>query len=45
MSGPLAPNGNFIRKLGLENTTELVRYARDHGFTLEAPQGDGAMLP
>jgi len=36
---------NIIRKLGLENTTELVRYAREHGFTLEAPQGDGAMLP
>jgi DNA-binding NarL/FixJ family response regulator len=36
---------NIIRKLGLSNTTELVRYARDHGFTLSAPQGDGAMLP
>jgi DNA-binding NarL/FixJ family response regulator len=36
---------NIIRKLGLTNTTELVRYARDHGFTLSAPQGDGAMLP
>ena len=36
---------NIIRKLGLENTTELVRYARDHGFTLEAPQGGDAMLP
>ncbi len=36
---------NIIRKLGLSNTTELVRYAREHGFTLAAPQGDGAMLP
>lgn len=36
---------NIIRKLGLNNTAELVRYARDHGFTLSAPQGDGAMLP
>lgn len=36
---------NIIRKLGLANTTELVRYARDHGFTLSAPQDDGAMLP
>jgi DNA-binding NarL/FixJ family response regulator len=36
---------NIIRKLGLSNTTELVRYARDHGFTLSAPPGDGAMLP
>lgn len=36
---------NIIRKLGLTNTTELVRYAREHGFTLAAPQGDGAMLP
>jgi DNA-binding NarL/FixJ family response regulator len=36
---------NIIRKLGLTNTTELVRYARDHGFTLSAPQSDGAMLP
>lgn len=36
---------NIIRKLGLENTTELVRYAREHGFTLAAPDGDGAILP
>lgn len=36
---------NIIRKLGLSNTAELVRYARDHGFTLAAPQDDGAMLP
>lgn len=36
---------NIIRKLGLKNTTELVRYAREHGFTLSAPEDDGAMLP
>lgn len=36
---------NIIHKLGLANTTELVRYAREHGFTLEAPKRDGAMLP
>ena len=36
---------NIIRKLNLENTTELVRYAREHGFTLEAPKRDGALLP
>lgn len=36
---------NIIRKLGLTNTTELVRYAREHGFTLSAPQSDDAMLP
>lgn len=36
---------NIIRKLGLENTTELVRYARDHGFTLTTPQDGDAMLP
>ena len=36
---------NIIRKLGLSNTAELVRYARDHGFTLAAPQDGGAMLP
>ncbi len=36
---------HIIRKLGLTNTTELVRYARDHGFTLSPPEGDGAMLP
>ncbi|HVU32759.1 MAG TPA: response regulator transcription factor [Opitutaceae bacterium] len=37
---------NIVRKLGLSNTTELVRYAREHGFTLSAPQdGSGAMLP
>lgn len=36
---------NIIRKLGLDNTTELVRYAREHGFTLSASGGPGAMLP
>ncbi len=36
---------NIIRKLGLTNTTELVRYAREQGFTLSAPQSDDAMLP
>jgi DNA-binding NarL/FixJ family response regulator len=36
---------NIIRKLSLTNTTELVRYARDHGLPLSAPQSDGAMLP
>lgn len=36
---------NIIRKLGLANTTELVRYAREHGFTLSAREGDGVMLP
>jgi two-component system response regulator NreC len=36
---------NIIRKLGLENTTELVRYAREHGFTLSASPGDDSLLP
>lgn len=36
---------NVIRKLGLNNTTELMRYARDHGFNLSVPQDGGAMLP
>jgi DNA-binding NarL/FixJ family response regulator len=37
---------NLLRKLSLRNTTELVRYAREHGFTLSAPRsGDGATLP
>lgn len=34
-----------IRKLGLSGTTDLVRYARDHGFTLAPPGTDGALLP
>jgi len=37
---------NILRKLDLRTTTELVRYAHEHGFTLTAPRaGDGAMLP
>jgi DNA-binding NarL/FixJ family response regulator len=37
---------NLLRKLGLKTTTDLVRYAREHGFTLSAPRaGDDAMLP
>jgi two-component system response regulator NreC len=37
---------NLLKKLGLATTIELVRYARDHGFTLSAPRGGGdAMLP
>ena len=37
---------NILRKLGLQSTAELVRYAVDHGFTLKAPRGgDGAMPP
>lgn len=37
---------NILHKLGLQTTAELVRYARDHGFTLAAPPGDsGALLP
>lgn len=36
---------NIIRKLNLANTTELVRYAREHGFTLSAPKSDDAILP
>jgi len=37
---------NILRKLSLQTTAELGRYARDHGFTLSAPPGDaGALLP
>lgn len=37
---------NILRKLGLRSTHELMRYARTHGFTLSARQGDsGALLP
>ncbi len=37
---------NILRKLGLQTTAELGRYARDHGFTLSAPPGGaGALLP
>lgn len=37
---------NLLKKLSLGSTIELVRYARDHGFTLSAPRGGGdATLP
>jgi DNA-binding NarL/FixJ family response regulator len=37
---------NIRRKLGLQTSAELARYAREHGFMLGAPQaGDGAILP
>jgi DNA-binding NarL/FixJ family response regulator len=37
---------NILRKLDLRTTTELVRYAREHGFTLTARRGDDdALLP
>jgi two-component system response regulator NreC len=37
---------NIRRKLGLQSSAELARYAREHGFTLHTSQGgDGAMLP
>jgi DNA-binding NarL/FixJ family response regulator len=37
---------NILRKLELKSTTELVRYAREHGFTLKAQRGDeDALLP
>jgi two-component system response regulator NreC len=35
---------NILRKLDLQSTTELVRYARDHGFTLTARPGEGGTL-
>jgi len=35
---------NILRKLGLSTTVELVRYARDHGFTLAALRRDGGGL-
>jgi len=37
---------NIIRKLGLQSTAELVRYAQEHGFSLIVPRrgGDG-LLP
>lgn len=35
---------NILRKLELPSTTELVRYARDHGFTLTAKRGEGGTL-
>jgi DNA-binding NarL/FixJ family response regulator len=36
---------NVLRKLDLGSTTELVRFARERGFTLSARPGDDAMLP
>jgi DNA-binding NarL/FixJ family response regulator len=37
---------NILRKLELSTTTELVRYAREHGFTLAARKTDGdAIVP
>lgn len=37
---------NILRKLSLQTTAELGRYAREHGFTLSAPPGaPGALLP
>ena len=37
---------NILGKLGFETTAELVRYAQDHGFTLNVPRGgDGARPP
>jgi DNA-binding NarL/FixJ family response regulator len=37
---------NILKKLGFQTTTELVRYAREHGFTLTARRGGkGALLP
>ncbi len=37
---------NVLRKLELESTAELARFARAHGFTLAARKGgDGALLP
>jgi DNA-binding NarL/FixJ family response regulator len=37
---------NILRKLGLQTTPELIRYARIHGFTLSVqPDDSGALLP
>jgi DNA-binding NarL/FixJ family response regulator len=37
---------NLLGKLSLHTTTELARYAREHGFTLVVPQaGADALLP
>ncbi len=37
---------NILKKLELAGTAELVRYAREHGFTLTArPTDDGTLLP
>ena len=37
---------NIMKKLGLKSTIEVVRYARDHGFTLAAlRRDDGGLMP
>jgi two-component system response regulator NreC len=37
---------NLLGKLNLQTTTELTRYAREHGFTLVVPHaGRDALLP
>lgn len=37
---------NILRKLDLKTTTELVRYAREHGFTLTGQSGNAeGLLP
>ena len=36
---------NLLRKLGLQTSAELVRYAADHGFTLTASRGGGRAMP
>jgi len=37
---------NILRKLDMPSTTELVRYAREHGFRLTARRGgSGVLLP
>ena len=37
---------NLLGKLNLQTTTQLARYAREHGFTLVVPRaGAGALLP
>ena len=37
---------NLLGKLGLSSTSELSRYAREHGFTLVVPRNDAdALLP
>lgn len=36
---------NVLKKLGLDSREELARYAREHGFTLTAPQTGDALLP
>lgn len=37
---------NILKKLDLKSTVKLVRYAREHGFTLAAPhRDDSGLLP